>query len=254
MLKQDPRWRIFWRNFFWFVATLVMLIILIRYYPLPAFLLILWGVGLVWGGWLAYQLSKLLFNRDLAATSQARSAEALSQAQDYQEKILKAIDQTPERNSVRSVELVARINRLTEAISELTDRVDDLRSDETIRRDRQAVPAAISNLQQRLDAEDEPIIKQQLHRTLTIRQKQLESLGALENTIKRAEIQIESTLSQMGTIYSQILTGQSASDVADYRRITADVDEEVRLLEDRLDALREVMTHYPCDYPAYYRL
>jgi hypothetical protein len=240
MLKQDPRWRIFWQNFFWFIATLVVLIILIRYYPLPAVLLILWGVGLVWGGWLAYQLSKLLFDRNLAATSQVRSAEALSQARDYQKKILKAIEQMPERNSVRSVELVARINRLTEAIAELTDRVSDLRSDETIQRDTQTVPAAIENLQQRLDTEDEPTIKQQLHRTLSIRQKQLESLDALENTIKRAEIQIESTLSQMGTIYSHILTGQSASDVADYNRITANVDEEVRLLEDRLAALREV--------------
>jgi hypothetical protein len=240
MLNYDPRWRIFWQNFFWFIATLVVLIILIRYYPRPAILLILWGVGLVWGGSLAYQLSKLLFDRNLAAANQVRSAEALLQARDYQEKILKAIDQMSERDSVRSVELVARINRLTEAIAELTDRVSDLRSDETIQRDTHEVPAAIANLQQRLDTEDEPTVKQQLQRTLITRQKQLESLDALENTIKRAEIQIESTLSQMGTIYSHILTGQSASDVADYHRITADVDEEVRLLEDRLAALREV--------------
>jgi len=217
-----------------------VLIILIRYYPLPVFLLVLWGVGLVWGGWLAYQLSQLLFNRNAAAISQARSAEALSQAQDYQEKILKAIDEAPERNSVRSVELAAQINRLAKAITELTGRVNDLRGDETIRRDRQAVPDAIASLQQRLGAEDDPTIKQQLRRTLVNRQKQLESLETLENMIKRAEIQIESTLSQMGTIYSQVLTGQSANDVADYHRITADVDEEVRLLEDRLDALREV--------------
>ena len=240
MSKQDPRWRIFWQNFFWFIATLVVLIILVRYYPLAIFLVALWGVGLVWGGWLAYQLSQLLFDRNTAASSPARSTEALSQARDYQEKILKAIDQTPELNSVRSVELVARINRLTEAIAELAGRVNDLRNDETIRRDRQAVPTAITDLQQRLDAEEEPTIKQQLHRTLINRQKQLESLETLQNTIKRAEIQIESTLSQMGTIYSQVLTGQSTSDVADYHRITADVDEEVRLLEDRLEALREV--------------
>ncbi len=62
----------------------------------------------------------------------------------------------------------------------------------------------------------------------------------MENTVKRPEIQIESTLTQMSTICSEVLTDQSTSDGADYHRITADVDEGVRLLEDSLEALREV--------------
>jgi len=240
MLSQDPRWRPFWQKLFWYVATLAALIIFIRYFPLPVFLFVLWAAGLIWGGWLAYQLSQLLFSQNAAALSQTRSVDALSQAQDYQEKILKVMDGAPELNTTRSVELAARITSLTKAIGELTERVNDLRSDETIRRDRLAVPKAIADLQQRLAAEDDPAIKQQLHHTLVNRQKQLGSLETLDNIVKRAEIQIESTLSQMGTIYSQMLTGQSTSDVADYRRLTADVDEEVRLLEDRRDALREV--------------
>jgi hypothetical protein len=58
--------------------------------------------------------------------------------------------------------------------------------------------------------------------------------------MKRAEIQIESTLSSLGTIYSQLLTGQSTDHVADYSRLSSEVDEEVRLLQDRLEALEEV--------------
>ena len=47
-------------------------------------------------------------------------------------------------------------------------------------------------------------------------------------------------LSQIGIIYSQLRIGQSTGHVADYSRIAEDVDEEVRQLEDYLDALNEV--------------
>ena len=50
--------------------------------------------------------------------------------------------------------------------------------------------------------------------------------------MERAEMQIESTVSMLGTIYSQILTGQSTSHVADYGHLSADVDEEVRVLQE----------------------
>ena len=53
-------------------------------------------------------------------------------------------------------------------------------------------------------------------------------------------MQIESTVSMLGTIYSQVLTGQSTSEVADYSQLSTEVDEEVRLLQDYLEALREV--------------
>lgn len=62
----------------------------------------------------------------------------------------------------------------------------------------------------------------------------------LQNTMKRAEIKIERTLSALGTIYPQILTGQSTNQVANYSRITSAVSEEVRALRDHLEALAEV--------------
>jgi uncharacterized protein YoxC len=51
---------------------------------------------------------------------------------------------------------------------------------------------------------------------------------------------MESTLASMGTIYSQLLTSQSADHVADYSRLSEDVNEEVRTLQDQLEALEEV--------------
>jgi uncharacterized coiled-coil protein SlyX len=240
MSGKDPRWGAFTQNLIWFIVTLIALVVIFNFSKLSVVLLALWLVGLAWGGWLAYRGSTLLFSADDSAVSQARSTQALAQARDYQNKIELALDDSSDLNSSRVAELTAHIERLTEAITDLSERVIELRGNETIRRDMRAVPEAITDLEQRIATEDDPDIIRQLNRTLTNRRKQLEALDVLDNTIKRAEIQIESTLSQLGTIYSQLLTGQSTSDVAVYHRLTDDVDEEVRLLEDHLDALREV--------------
>ena len=80
----------------------------------------------------------------------------------------------------------------------------------------------------------------ELEHTLVNRKNQLAALKRLQGTMRRAEIQIESTLSALGTIYSQLLTGQSTDHVADYSRLSAEVDEEVRTLQDQLEALQEV--------------
>jgi hypothetical protein len=137
-------------------------------------------------------------------------------------------------------QLGLQIEHWTGAIQDLVQRINSLQQDELIRRDLKAVPAAIADLEARLHHESDDAIRAQLERTLANRRKQLVSLEQLQNTVKRAEIQIESTLSLLGTIYSQILTGQSTSHVADYSRLSAEVDEEVRLLQDQLEALREV--------------
>jgi hypothetical protein len=137
-------------------------------------------------------------------------------------------------------QLGLQIEHWTNAIQDLVQRIDSLQQDKLIRRDIKVVPAAIADLEARLNREADAPIRAQLERTLANRRKQLASLEQLQNTIKRAEIQIESTLSLLGTIYSQILTGQSTSHVADTSRLSADVDEEVRLLQDQLEALREV--------------
>ena len=75
---------------------------------------------------------------------------------------------------------------------------------------------------------------------MTNRRNQMAALEHLQRIIKRAEIKIESTLSSLGTIYSQMLISQSTDHVADYSRLAADVDEEVRTLQDHLEALEEV--------------
>ncbi|HEX9923463.1 MAG TPA: hypothetical protein VGD99_12470, partial [Anaerolineae bacterium] len=216
----------------------IVLVSVFRTFPV---ILILWAVGLAWGSVLAYRFSQILFGRDDHIISEEQLQAYLDQAQAYKAQIDRAIKQTAGTSDASHLtKLQGQIDTWTEAINELVQRLNSLRADQVIRRDLSTVPKAIADLEKRVANETDAATKTQLERVLANRRKQLASLQELQNMIKRAEIQIENTLSMLGTIYSQILTGQSTSHVADYGRLSTDVDEEVRLLQDHLEALREV--------------
>ena len=165
----------------------------------------------------------------------------LDKALAYQAQIDSLIKATSEANARAHLQdLAVQVNEWVEAIEDLVKRIDDIQQNSLIRQDLESVPQAIANLEARLAQETDPDIRSQLERTLTNRRKQLASLERLQHMMKRAEIQIESTLSSLGTIYSQLLTGQSTDHVADYSHLSAEVDEEVCALQDRLEALEEV--------------
>ncbi len=236
-----PHWRKFLRNFGWYIATLVVLILLFSFFRHFFVLLALWSVGLIWGGVLAYRFSQLLFNRDEVTISEERLQDYVDQALSYKAQINNTIKASASKTDRIHLErLAGQIDTWTESIAGLVQRLSSLRQDDVIRQDLKRVPQAIADLETRLAHESDAAVRRQLERTLANRQKQLEALKQLQNTMQRTEIQIESTLSMLGTIYSQILTGQSTSREADYSRLSADVDEEVRQLQDHLEALREV--------------
>ena len=165
----------------------------------------------------------------------------LDKALAYQAQIDSLIKATSEANARAHLQdLAVQVSEWVEAIEDLVKRIDTIQQNSLIRQDFESVPKAIANLEARLATETDPDIRTQLERTLTNRQNQWASLERLQHMMKRAEIQIESTLSSLGTIYSQLLTGQSTDHVADYSRLSTEVDEEVHALQDRLEALEEV--------------
>ncbi|MCK6626290.1 MAG: hypothetical protein L6R45_14080 [Anaerolineae bacterium] len=235
MPKLDPRWRKFWRNLGWYLLLVALTWGVIYRWPNPRLVWLPLVVALVGGIWLAWQQLHL---DEEESDEQARLDGYLKQTRAYKAQLDQAIKASGQRTHLQA--LGGQIDTWTETIQDLVERIGKLRRDEIIRRDVETVPAAIADLESRLHRESDPAIRAQLERTLANRRKQLASLDQLQNTVRRAEIQIESTLSLLGTIYSQILTGQSTSHVADTSRLSADVDEEVRLLQDQLEALREV--------------
>ena len=165
----------------------------------------------------------------------------LDRARAYKEQISRMIRATSdEKVNARLKDLACQVDEWMQAIEDLAWRVDRFQQDTLIRHDLESVPKSIKELEARLATETNEATRVELERTLTNRKKQLASLKRLQNLMNRAEIQIESTLSALGTIYSQILTGQSTNHVADYSHLSAEVDEEVRNLQDHLEALEEV--------------
>lgn len=192
-------------------------------------------------------------NAEKASAKQnaSKNAESVLKSTTIQVYIKKAtsyqtqIDQLVKRMSgkepePRLIALTRQVDAWVKAINTLAQRIDQFQQDPLIQRDLESVPQSIEALQQRLADESNASTRTELEQTLRNLQKQQSALEQLHLTARQAEIQIESTLSALGTIYSHILTGQSTNYIADYSQISADVDEEVHRLRDYLEALQEV--------------
>lgn len=193
------------------------------------------GIIVIAGLWLVWQHFR---------PQKAQSQDAVAQALLYQAQIERALKTTANPGDSAQQQLKIKIAAWIKAIQELARRISAWQQDDLIRREMAAVPAAIEALQTQLAGATDAALRRQLQRALTNRHNQLASLQGLQRTITQAEIQIENTLSLLGLIYSQILTGQSTRHMADYGRLSAEVDEEVQRLQDRLEALREVKGEY----------
>lgn len=165
----------------------------------------------------------------------------LDKARSYKEQIDSLIKTTTNHNMHVSLQdLAVQMDDWIEAIESLARRVDSFRRNTLIHQDLETVPHSIEKLEAQLVRETDVTTRAELERTLTNRKNQLAALEQLRSTMNRAEIRIERTLSALGTIYPQLLTSQSTNQVADYSRLSAELDEEVRTLQDHLEALEEV--------------
>ena len=165
----------------------------------------------------------------------------LDKARTYKEQIDNLVKPTSHQKvHARLQERVTQVSEWVKAIEDIAKRVDSLQQDTLIHQDLESIPQSIENLEAQLANESDEATRIELERTLTTRKSQLAALERLQSTINRAEIKIESILSALGTIYSQVLIAQSTNHVADYSHLSAEVDEEVRMLQDHLEALEEV--------------
>jgi hypothetical protein len=124
---------------------------------------------------------------------------------------------------------------------EVARRVDAFESSRTIQRDMQAVPAAIRSDETRLQTENDARVRQQLEETLAARRAQWASLQNLHSTIERGKLEMDETISSMGTIYSQILLMDAKDlDSGRYQRLQDDIAEEVKSLHEIAEAMDEV--------------
>lgn len=240
LMLLGPDWREVLLNPLWYVVVVAGLVGLAVY--LPAVRWLAGAIALAWGGCLIWYI----FAPEQAEAPAEEPLQAcLDQALMYKAQLHQLLQTTSNRYSGRHRErLVSQVNTWTKAIIDLIQQITLLRQDDLIQRDLATAPQALRLLEARLERETGPVLRAQLERALDNRQKQVASLARLENNLTQAELQIEDTLSLLGTLYTQLLTHQSTHHMVDYDCLSVDLEEAVSRLQDRLVALAEVKGMY----------
>ena len=179
---------------------------------------------------------------DISRINDSNLKVRIAQAMAYRERIDKSTDKFPDRASRGRVEDVAnQIEEWVRRIYTLAIRLDTYKKDSIIRADLQTVPDAIRDLRKRLAAETDPDVHAEIQDTLNRRQTQLSNLQKLDNTMDRADLQLENTLTALGTVYSQVLL-IDAGDVSSSKtqRLRENILEQVNSLQDVISSMDEV--------------
>lgn len=167
----------------------------------------------------------------------------INQALDYRSRIDKAIR---ERDDImlkdELAETAVHIDDWLENIYDLAQRIDRYRAEKAVlQRDQQRAGKRMAELEKRLTQERDTAVKDQIQITLNGLRRQLTTIEKLENTIQRAKLQLENSLTALGTIYSQtMLVDAKDIDSGRAKRLRQDISEEVTELNDVLLAMDEV--------------
>ena len=169
----------------------------------------------------------------------------INEALDYRSRIEKGIRERSD--SVLKDELTetaGQIDDWLENIYDLARRIDRYQQEHKIlHRDRVRAESRVKQLQADFNAAKNPAVKEQIQTTLTSLQRQLQTLETLAGTIKRARLQLENSLTHLGTIYSQtMLVDAKDIDRGSARRLRLEIADEVTELNDLLLSMDEVYT------------
>jgi len=173
-----------------------------------------------------------------SAELRARVGKAL----EYRQMIAKAILRT------REGVLRDRLARATEsmddwidAIHRLAARLDAYELNQVVKRDLHTVPMAIKDFREQLTAEDDPAVQRTLRNTIADKERQLDYLNRLQNTMERARYQLESTIAALGAVYAQLQAiDVRGSEGGRADRLREEINEQVAQLQELSEAVDEV--------------
>ena len=131
--------------------------------------------------------------------------------------------------------------RCRHQLEHLARRLDAYRGDPIILGDRDALKESIPNLQRRLAQENDERVRGQLETTLGDQQRLQVNIAELDNRMQRADLQLDSSLASLGTVYSQLLLiGSKDVDGGQAERLQADISDEVNSLQDVVASINEI--------------
>lgn len=169
----------------------------------------------------------------------------MNEALDYRSRIEKGIrERTDSVLKDELMETAGQIDDWLENIYDLARRIDRYQEErEVLHRDRIRAESRVEQLQADFAKAQNSAVKEQIQTTLNSLQRQLQTLQTLEATIQRARLQLENSLTHLGTIYSQtMLVDAKDIDRGSARRLRHEIAEEVTELSDLLVSMDEVYT------------
>jgi molybdopterin-biosynthesis enzyme MoeA-like protein len=137
--------------------------------------------------------------------------------------------------------MLPRLDQWESHLRRLSSRLDAFETNPVIQQDIRQVPADIARLEAQVARETNPQIQAEINETLTRQREQQRQLNALVTLMRRTELDIDETLAAIGAIYSQLqLMGAKDVNNQRARRLSADIEEQNRHLNDLLAAMDEV--------------
>ena len=144
----------------------------------------------------------------------------------------------PEDTANQMEKWIANLHRLAK-------RLDAYRRDSLLQNQRELVPQEIKDLTIRRNAEDNPNLLRQLDDLLASKQTQWETLQALDERMKKAQLQVEQTLAAMATVDSQVkLIDAQDVDSSRSENLRADIREQIERLNDLISSINEVYDYH----------
>lgn len=172
------------------------------------------------------------------------SRERLRDAFEYRRNMLKLVDASRAAMRANQRNRINAINDWVAHMYSLANRIDNFENNDLAARDLQQVPRKIEQVKARIATERHEATRHDLNQQLKLLQRQLVSLEASASIIKRAEIQLESTLSALGTVYAQMsLLGTKDVNSIRGQRLGVEIQDEIDKLQDTIDAMDEVHLH-----------
>jgi hypothetical protein len=141
----------------------------------------------------------------------------------------------------RAEDTANQLNDWIRNIYRLAIRLDTHLRDALLQQEQNNVPQELEALQARRGSEENPAVLKQLEEVLQGKEKQWQTLKALETRMKQAGLSLEQTLTALATIDSQVQL-IDAEDVRSGRseRMREDIREQILRLDDLVSSINEV--------------
>ncbi len=241
----------------WQVAiTLLFTILLFAFAPGPGefwqdwFWLVLGGVAtgaFVLSSVTDPQMAQEAVNRrfegqfDLRQIRNRVSKERIADALEYRRNMLTLAKRAKGAMRMQLQQTVEDVNDWIGHMYDLALHIDAFEANELVDRDRKMVPQQLEKTRVRMEREQDAGVRRELEKQVQQLEQQQANLDATVNSVRRAEIQLESTLSSLGTIYAQMARlGAKEVDSSRAQRLRLEIQDEVAGLQDTIEAMDEV--------------